>query len=68
MAHDTAPHVGIMDEAAPALGVTQWINPSGQPLADYDLDKMPGAYKLIFCFQDACPGCHLTGIYSPGRG
>ncbi|QQM83446.1 hypothetical protein JII91_29855 (plasmid) [Klebsiella quasipneumoniae] len=48
MAHDTAPHVGIMDEAAPALGVTQWINPSGQPLADYDLDKMPGAYKLIF--------------------
>lgn len=62
MAHDTAPHVGIMDEAAPALGVTQWINPSGQPLADYDLDKMPGAYKLIFCFQDACPGCHLTGF------
>jgi methionine-R-sulfoxide reductase len=58
---------GIMDELAPELGVAQWIDASGQPLAEYGLDKMPGAYKLIFCFQDACPGCHTTGFPSLAR-
>lgn len=53
---------GITDEIAPELGVTQWIDASGQPLASFGLDKMPGAYKVIFCFQDACTGCHLTGF------
>lgn len=23
---------------------------------------MPGRYKLLFCFQDACPGCHRSGF------
>jgi methionine-R-sulfoxide reductase len=36
-------------------------------MADHGLDKMPGAYKLVFCFQDACPGCHLTGFPSLAR-
>lgn len=61
MSQDTQ-HAGILDQRAPELGVTQWIGASGQPLADYGLHKMPGVYKLIFCFQDACPGCHLTGF------
>ena len=55
---------GITGEPAPELGVTQWIDAAGQPLADYGLDKMRGKFKLIFCFQDACPGCHLTGFPS----
>ena len=25
---------------------------------------MPGAFKLLFCFQDACPGCHSAGFPS----
>ena len=61
---DDSVQVGIMGEPAPELGVTQWIDAAGQPLADYGLDKMRGAFKLIFCFQDACPGCHLTGFPS----
>lgn len=67
MAHDTSRPAGFSDEPAPSLGVTQWLDPSGKPMVDYDLDKMPGAYKLIFCFQDACPGCHLTGFPSLAR-
>ena len=55
---------GITGEPAPELGVTQWIDAAGQPLADYGLDKMRGKFKLVFCFQDACPGCHLTGFPS----
>lgn len=59
---DDTVQAGILDEPAPELGVTQWIDAAGQPMAGYGLDKMPGAFKLIFCFQDACPGCHLTGF------
>ncbi len=55
-------HAGILDDIAPELGVIRWIDASGQPLADYGLHKMPGRYKLIFCFQDACPGCHRSGF------
>lgn len=57
---DTA--AGILDQPAPDLGVMHWIDAAGQPLADYGLHAMPGAYKLVFCFQDACPGCHLSGF------
>ena len=55
---------GILDQQAPELGVTRWVDGAGQPLAEYGLQQMPGLYKLIFCFQDACPGCHLTGFPS----
>lgn len=58
---------GIMDELAPVLGVTHWIDAAGQPMASYGLDQMPGAYKLIFCFQDACPGCHTSGFPALAR-
>lgn len=58
---------GITDEIAPELGVTQWIDASGQPLASFGLDKMPGSYKVIFCFQDACAGCHLDGFPALAR-
>jgi len=61
---DDSLQAGIMGQPAPELGVTHWIDAAGQPLPSHGLDKMPGAYKLIFCFQDACPGCHLTGFPS----
>nr|MCU0922174.1 hypothetical protein [Burkholderiaceae bacterium] len=55
-------HERIVDDLAPELGVARWVDASGQPMGSYGLDRMPGAYKLIFCFQHACPGCHLTGF------
>ena len=36
-------------------------------LEHFDLDRMPGRFKLIFCFQDACPGCHATGFPALAR-
>ena len=56
------PEYGILNLLAPPLGVRQWVNAAGQPIADYDLAQMPGRYKLLFCFQDACPGCHRSGF------
>ena len=66
MQEDTV-QAGIMNELAPELGVTHWIDAAGQPLASYGLEQMPGAYKLIFCFQDACPGCHISGFPALAR-
>ncbi len=54
---------GIVEEVAPELGVSRWFDASGQPMQEgYGLAQMPGAYKLIFCFQHACPGCHTQGF------
>jgi methionine-R-sulfoxide reductase len=58
---------GILDQLAPDLGVTRWVDPSGQPLASYRLERMPGPYKLVFCFQHACPGCHASGFPTLAR-
>ncbi|QFZ82909.1 hypothetical protein GFK26_09120 [Variovorax paradoxus] len=55
---------GILGQAAPELGVTQWVDAAGQPLSHFGLSHMPGAFKLLFCFQDACPGCHSAGFPS----
>jgi methionine-R-sulfoxide reductase len=53
---------GITHQLAPELGVSEWRGPAGQPLDTYGLSHMPGRYKLIFCFQDNCPGCHRSGF------
>lgn len=53
---------GVADQLAPDLGVTRWVDASGQPLAAFDLAQTPGRYKLLFCFQHACPGCHSSGF------
>lgn len=58
---------GIIHQQAPSLGVQRWIDASGTPIETVDLDTMPGAYKLIFCFQNACPGCHATGFPAMAR-
>jgi len=50
---------------APELRVELWIDANGnkldQPikLADYS-----GKYKIIYCFQHWCPGCHSVGLPS----
>ena len=53
---------GIVYQLAPELGVRQWRGAAGQPLPDYRLAAMPGRYKLLFCFQHNCPGCHRCGF------
>lgn len=57
---------GVLGEAA-APGCDPVVDASGQALEHFDLDRMPGRFKLIFCFQDACPGCHATGFPALAR-
>ena len=54
---------GFGQHAEP-LGVERWVDASGQPLASYGLAQMGDGYKLLFCFQHACPGCHTHGFPS----
>jgi methionine-R-sulfoxide reductase len=60
---DSTPDLdSLVGELAPELGVNDWRDAAGQPLATWGLAQMPGAWKLVFCFQDHCPGCHRSGF------
>jgi hypothetical protein len=54
---------GALRDKARELRVNDWIdgqgNPMGKPVRLADLGE---GYKIIFCFQDWCPGCHSRGF------
>lgn len=52
---------------APPLGVQHWVDPTGAPMERFELEDMGDGYKLLFCFQHACPGCHTLGFPSLTR-
>lgn len=58
-------HEETQTRKAPELRVEQWIGADGKvldkpiKLADYK-----GKYKVIYCFQHWCPGCHSVGLPS----
>lgn len=63
------PHFNVSTAAgsgpkAEPLGVKLWFDAAGQPLDPFDLAQMGSGYKLLFCYQHACPGCHLHGFPS----
>ena len=58
---NTATVDGFGAQAQP-LGVKRWVDASGQPMEEYGLEQMGDGYKLIFCYQHACPGCHTHGF------
>ena len=48
---------------APELRVDRWIGPDGSPLEKPPrLADHPGKWKVIYCFQHWCPGCHRYGL------
>lgn len=46
----------------PALGVNEWVNAAGDEISPLEISDLGDGFKIIFCFQHACPGCHLTGF------
>ena len=52
---------------AQPLGVERWVDAAGQPMAHFDLVSMGDGYKLLFCYQHACPGCHTHGFPNLSR-
>lgn len=47
---------------APELRVTQWIDEHGNETAPIKLADYKGKFKIIYCFQHWCPGCHSAGL------
>lgn len=47
---------------APDLRVSQWIDAQGQPTAPLTLADLGDGFKVIYCFQHWCPGCHTHGF------
>lgn len=52
-----------MTDTAPELRVARWIDADGEELQDpVRLSDLGAGHKIIFCFQDWCPGCHSQGF------
>lgn len=48
---------------APDFSLPQVISPDGTPAdSPLSLSKLPGQYRLLYCFQSWCPGCHSAGF------
>lgn len=47
---------------APELRVNRWLDGYGRPCAPLKLVDLGTGYRIIFCFQHWCPGCHSTGF------
>jgi hypothetical protein len=47
---------------AKAIGVKHWIDKDGNKIPPIELSDLSGKFKIIFCFQNWCPGCHSNGF------
>lgn len=54
--------MGINYQKAPELRVPYWIDALGQPRDALKLSDLGDGYKIIYCFQSWCPGCHSRGF------
>ena len=55
---------GIAGQQAPELAVAQWIDGSGLESSEFKLSDYEGKFKVLYCFQAWCPGCHSRGLPS----
>lgn len=54
---------GGLHEKAKELRIAQWIDGNGKAMdAPLKLDDLGSGYKVIYCFQHWCPGCHSRGF------
>jgi thiol-disulfide isomerase/thioredoxin len=53
---------GIAGKKAPELGLTQWVDASGQASAPISLASLKGKIVILEFWQSWCPGCHSHGL------
>lgn len=44
--------------------VNQWIDANGNITEPIKLSDLNGKFKIVYCFQSWCPGCHSKGLPS----
>lgn len=52
----------ILNKQAPELRVATWIDADGKNRAPLRLAELGDGYKILYCFQHWCPGCHSSGF------
>ena len=55
-------HGGPLLSRASELRVAQWIDAQGQARAPLTLAELGDGFKVIYCFQHWCAGCHSHGF------
>lgn len=47
---------------APEFHVNQWIDQNGNETGVIKLSDYKGKFKIVYCYQSWCPGCHSKGL------
>ncbi len=47
---------------APDFEVKDWIDANGNETVPIKLSDFKGKFKVVYCFQSWCPGCHKKGL------
>jgi len=47
---------------APEFEVKHWIDSNGSKTKQIKLSDFKGRFKVVYCFQNWCPGCHSKGL------
>lgn len=47
---------------AKGFEVDQWIDANGNKTHAIELSDFEGKFKVVYCFQGWCPGCHSVGF------
>lgn len=53
-------HVSVFK--APEFDIENWIDTNGNATEAIKLSDFKGKFKVVFCFQSWCPGCHSKGL------
>lgn len=58
----TASGYGLVGSIAPELDIECWVDGAGKVIPPVKLADYAGKFKVLYCFQSWCPGCHSTGF------
>lgn len=47
---------------APEFDVKDWVDINGNRTEPIKLSNFTGKFKVLYCFQSWCPGCHSVGL------
>jgi len=47
---------------APEFRVNDWIDANGKKSDEIKLSDYKDKFKIVYCFQSWCPGCHSKGL------
>jgi thiol-disulfide isomerase/thioredoxin len=42
--------------------VKDWVDENGNTTNQIKLSDFKGKFKVVYCFQSWCPGCHSIGL------